>query len=55
MLEKGLNSIAGYNALLPEHEQVFPSEQWLRKHPEFLDENYKANYQFPSHEHDPPN
>ena len=55
LLEKGINSVAGYNALLPEPQQIFPSEQWLRKHPEFLDENYKANYQFPSYEHDPPN
>lgn len=54
-LPKGFNSIAGYNALLPEHEQVFPSEQWLRAHPEFLDENYKANYEFPPQPHDPPN
>ena len=55
MLEKGFNSIAEYNALLPEHEQVFPSEEWLRAHPKFLDENYKADYQFPPYEHDPSN
>ena len=48
LLEKGFVTVAGYNALLPPDEQIFPTEEWLRAHPEFLDENYKANYQLPS-------